>query len=120
MRKLMMLMALLAVASLAAVPVLAQPVQEFELEEADSGDVEPEFAVENSGNSSNICVGGVQQSNSGNVQNIQGVNQDRVVESDDLEFEGRPYRSLSAIARYITGTRWNGWTFFGLRHGSAA
>ena len=31
------------------------------------------------------------------------------------EWEGRPYRSLSAIARAITGTRWNGWTFFGLK-----
>ena len=27
----------------------------------------------------------------------------------------RPHRSLSAIARHITGTRWNGWTFFGLK-----
>lgn len=34
---------------------------------------------------------------------------------DDFEFEGRPYRSLSAIARHITGTRWNGWAFFGLK-----
>ena len=34
---------------------------------------------------------------------------------DGFEWEGRPYRSLSAIARAITGTRWNGWTFFGLR-----
>jgi hypothetical protein len=37
------------------------------------------------------------------------------VRQDDFEFEGRPYRSLSAIARHITGTRWNGWTFFGLK-----
>ena len=37
------------------------------------------------------------------------------VRADDFEYEGRPYRSLSAIARHITGTRWNGWTFFGLR-----
>jgi Protein of unknown function (DUF2924) len=35
--------------------------------------------------------------------------------ADGFEYEGRPYRSLSAIARAITGTRWNGWTFFGLR-----
>ena len=34
--------------------------------------------------------------------------------ADGFEYEGRPYRSLSAIARAITGTRWNGWTFFGL------
>jgi hypothetical protein len=37
------------------------------------------------------------------------------IRADDFEFEGRPYRSLSAIARHITGTRWNGWTFFGLK-----
>ena len=32
-----------------------------------------------------------------------------------FEYEGRPYRSLSAIARAITGTRWNGLVFFGLK-----
>ena len=35
------------------------------------------------------------------------------------EYQGRPYQSLSAIARAITGTRWNGWVFFGLRKASA-
>jgi len=34
---------------------------------------------------------------------------------DGFEFEGRKYKSLSAIARAITGTRWNGWRFFGIR-----
>jgi hypothetical protein len=34
---------------------------------------------------------------------------------DGYEFEGRKYKSLSAIARDITGTRWNGYRFFGLR-----
>jgi hypothetical protein len=34
-----------------------------------------------------------------------------------FEFEGRPYRSLTAIARAITGTHWNGRAFFGLRNG---
>ena len=37
------------------------------------------------------------------------------VTRDGYEFQGRPYQSLSAIARAITGTRWNGWVFFGLR-----
>ncbi len=37
--------------------------------------------------------------------------------ADGFEWEGRPYRSLSAIARAITGTRWNGWAFFGLKNG---
>jgi hypothetical protein len=33
---------------------------------------------------------------------------------DGFEFELRRYRSLSAIAREVTGTRWNGLLFFGL------
>jgi hypothetical protein len=38
------------------------------------------------------------------------------VREHDFEYNGRPYRSLSAVARAITNTRWNGWLFFGLRH----
>ena len=34
---------------------------------------------------------------------------------EGYEFEGRPYRSLSAVARAITGTQWNGRVFFGLK-----
>jgi hypothetical protein len=37
--------------------------------------------------------------------------------ADGYEWQGRPYMSLSAVARAITGTRWNGWTFFGLKSG---
>jgi Protein of unknown function (DUF2924) len=36
---------------------------------------------------------------------------------DGYEYAGRPYNSLSAVARTITGTRWNGWVFFGLKNG---
>ena len=32
-----------------------------------------------------------------------------------LDYRGRHYRSLSEIAREITGTRWSGPLFFGLR-----
>ena len=46
----------------------------------------------------------------------QGVEQIVTVTADGFEWHGRPYRSLSAIARAITGTRWNGWAFFGLRN----
>jgi hypothetical protein len=49
------------------------------------------------------------------IREWQGVQHVVTVRQDDFEFEGRPYQSLSAIARHITGTRWNGWTFFGLR-----
>jgi hypothetical protein len=46
----------------------------------------------------------------------QGVEQVVTVTKDGFEWQGRPYTSLSAIARAITGTRWNGWTFFGLKN----
>jgi hypothetical protein len=37
------------------------------------------------------------------------------VREHDFEYNGRPYKSLSAIARSITSVRWNGPLFFGLR-----
>ena len=40
------------------------------------------------------------------------------VTATGFAFEGRPYRSLSAIANRITGTHWNGRAFFGLRDGA--
>ncbi|MDJ0391075.1 DUF2924 domain-containing protein [Roseomonas sp. E05] len=50
------------------------------------------------------------------VRSYQGVEHTVTVLPDGFEYEGRPYRSLSAIARHITGTRWNGWAFFGLKN----
>ena len=38
-----------------------------------------------------------------------------MVQTDGFAFEGQTYQSLSEIARRITGTRWNGPAFFGLR-----
>ena len=49
------------------------------------------------------------------VRAYQGVEHTVTVLPDGFEYEGWPYRSLSAIARHITGTRWNGWAFFGLK-----
>jgi hypothetical protein len=46
----------------------------------------------------------------------QGVEQIVTVTAAGFEWQGRPYKSLSAIARTITGTRWNGWVFFGLKN----
>lgn len=42
------------------------------------------------------------------------------VTRDGFEYLGRPYQSLSAIARHTTGTRWNGRVFFGLRPSRSA
>ena len=37
------------------------------------------------------------------------------VREDGFEWEGRPYRSLSAIARAVTGANWSGPLFFRLK-----
>jgi hypothetical protein len=50
------------------------------------------------------------------IREYQGVIHHVTVHRDGFEWEGRPYRSLSAIARAITGTRWNGLVFFGLKN----
>jgi hypothetical protein len=49
------------------------------------------------------------------IREYQGVEHCVTVRDQDFEYQGRPYKSLSAIARAITGTRWNGLTFFGLK-----
>ena len=54
------------------------------------------------------------------IREYQGVEHSVTVLREGYEFEGRPYQSLSAIARAITGTRWNGWLFFGLKNRRAA
>ena len=50
------------------------------------------------------------------LRDWQGVEQIVTVTADGFDWQGRPYKSLSAIARAITGTRWNGWVFFGLKN----
>jgi hypothetical protein len=53
------------------------------------------------------------------LREYQGTEHVVTVTRDGYEYQGRPFQSLSAIARTITGTRWNGWVFFGLRKASA-
>ena len=50
------------------------------------------------------------------IREWQGVEQVITVTQAGFEWQGRPYQSLSAVARAITGTRWNGWVFFGLKN----
>jgi hypothetical protein len=45
------------------------------------------------------------------VREWQGIEHCVTVRDNDYEYQGRPYKSLSAAA----GTRWNGWIFFGLK-----
>ena len=50
------------------------------------------------------------------IREWKGVEHSVTVRQEDFEYQGRPYKSLSAIARNITGTRWNGLVFFGLKN----
>ncbi len=50
------------------------------------------------------------------IREWQGVEHKVTVRDDGYEYDGRPYQSLSSVARAITGTRWNGWVFFGLKN----
>ena len=49
------------------------------------------------------------------IREWDGVAHTVTVLKDGFDWEGRRYKSLSAVARAITGTRWNGYRFFGLR-----
>jgi hypothetical protein len=42
------------------------------------------------------------------------------VADDGFEYEGQRYKSISAVAKAITGAHWNGFLFFGLKPGSAS
>ena len=53
------------------------------------------------------------------IREWKGVEHTVTVLDDGYDYQGRPYKSLSAIARAITGTRWNGWVFFGVRRSGA-
>lgn len=50
------------------------------------------------------------------VREWEGVEHCVTVRIDDFEYLGRPYKSLSSVAREITRTKWNGWVFFGLKN----
>jgi hypothetical protein len=49
------------------------------------------------------------------LRDWRGVTHEVTVIDGGYEHQGRRYRSLSAVARAITGTQWSGPLFFGLR-----
>jgi hypothetical protein len=51
------------------------------------------------------------------VREWDGVEHTVTVMKDGFDLQGRKFKSLSAVARAITGTQWNGYRFFGLREG---
>lgn len=49
------------------------------------------------------------------VKTYKGEHHSVMVHADGYEYRDKRYGSLSEIATVITGTRWNGWVFFGLK-----
>ncbi len=49
------------------------------------------------------------------IKTINGERHVVTVLSDGFEYKEQKFTSLSVIATSITGTRWNGWVFFGLK-----
>lgn len=52
------------------------------------------------------------------VREHDGIEHRVQVLAEGFEYNGKRYRSLTAIAKQITGTHWNGPMFFGLRRRS--
>ena len=49
------------------------------------------------------------------VREWHGQEYEVTVRGEKYEFQGKLYRSLSGVARAITGTNWNGNEFFGIK-----
>lgn len=50
------------------------------------------------------------------VRNWNGRRYEVIVVPGGFEYEGKKYRSLTAVTKAITGTHWNGKAFFGFRN----
>src|ERR671938_1261428 len=87
MKKLMLVVAMLAVVLVAAVPALAQVSQEFSERRDTSGSASPKVAVSNTGDNVDLCPTVQQIAQTGNVLNEQGVVQ-YFSTSGDLDFAG--------------------------------
>ena len=54
------------------------------------------------------------------IREFDGIDYRVIVAMDGrFEFDGHKYKSLSAIAKQITGTQWSGPVFFGLKQGNS-
>jgi hypothetical protein len=87
MRKLMLVVAMLAVVLIAAAPALADIGQKFSEKRNTSGPASPKAAISNTGNNANLCPTVQQVANTGNVLNEQGVVQYNDT-TDDISFDG--------------------------------
>src|ERR671932_2214885 len=104
MKKLMLVVAMLAVVLVAAVPALAQVSQEFSERRDTSGSASPKIAVSNTGDNVNLCPEVQQIANTGQVLNEQGALQ-YFSTADDLDFTGSSITiGTESAPASITGT----------------
>ena len=89
MKKLVIVVAMLALVLAVAADALAQAANGVG-NESESGDVSLSFSVQSTGNNSNQCVTPLQFANTGNLQNGQAFLQ-YVSEADDLSGEGSTF-----------------------------
>jgi hypothetical protein len=87
MRKLTLLVAMVAVVLVAAAPAIAEVAQGFSISRETSGSASPKVAVSSKGDNVNLCPSVQQTAQTGNVANEQGVVQYRS-EDDDIGFSG--------------------------------
>ncbi len=128
MRRIVLVLSLVAMLAVAAVPALAQDfeaedfeggffvvgndddgfvvgpfAQEFEQEDVESGDVAPVVDISNAGDNANLAPTVLQSANSGNVQNAQGIVQYQSG-ADDIEFEGSSIEISPSVESDVTQT----------------
>ena len=87
MKKLMLLVAMLAVGLVVAAPAMAQVGQGFSESRDKSGTATPKVEVKNTGNNANLCAQLQQAVQTGQVLNEQGVTQ-YVSNADDIDLTG--------------------------------
>jgi hypothetical protein len=87
MRKLMLVVAMLAIVLVAAAPAIAQVAQKFSESGDKSGPASPSFAFSNKGDNVNACPTDQQIANTGNVLNEQGADQYDLTQGD-VDFGG--------------------------------
>ncbi len=87
MKKLMLLVAMVAMALVAAAPAIAQVSEGFSERRITSGKASPSVAISNKGNNVSLCPTSQQVTQTGNVANEQGTTQYQT-KTDDIDFTG--------------------------------
>jgi hypothetical protein len=103
MKKLMLVVAMLAIVLVAAAPAIAQVAQGFKESRVTSGPAAPKAAVSNTGNNVDLCPTVQQVAQTGNVANEQGVTQYDTV-TEDESFSGSEITIVPAESSVCTQT----------------